>query len=270
MNLEVAQLPVRPEERAAMFAKEMDGLSFRYDEISMPSSGGLAFTLPYAGPNEPKTAEHLTGVILYHYPHNGYWTKKYAGAKERPQCSSRDGKIGNGDPGGNCITCPHNQYGSGKNGRGKACKNMRKVYFLKEGDHLATVLDLPSTSLTNFGDYIAKRVLGRGKFSFGVMTKISLEQAENGDGTPYSRATFATMRDLDEAEQREMYHMSLTAEEYDKREASNEIKDEYDENGSTIVQAAPMDSDNIPFPGDQDAPGSKAPSPQVGATEEAW
>ena len=68
---------------------------------------------------------------------------------------------GEGDPGGACAKCRYNQFGSGESG-GKACKNRRRIYILREGEVFPVLLSLPTGSLKEFTRYI-QRLLSRGK-----------------------------------------------------------------------------------------------------------
>ena len=104
-----------------------------------------------------------------------------------------DGKIGVDQDGNRkpCNSCPMNEWGTAEDGRGKACKNMHRVYILREGEMLPLLLTLPPTSLKNLSDYIALRIVSKGMRSYGVVTKVSLKKAQNAGGINYSQAVFA-------------------------------------------------------------------------------
>src|SRR5690606_40186209 len=96
-------------------------------------------------------------------------------------------------PGGqqSCATCPLNQWGSDESGSGgKACKNMVRLYILREGDAFPLMLTLPPTSIKNWANYLAKRVLGKGFRPHQVVTKIGLKREQSRSGIAYSQATF--------------------------------------------------------------------------------
>lgn len=170
-------------------ADEMEGLVLDFDRIRIPSGGGLAFELPGDEPDNPELVKEIVGVIVDHYPINAYWRDKYAGQNNPPDCSSLDGKVGTG--GVLCKTCPNNQFGSGDDGSGKACKNMRRIYILTEHNAFPYLLTLPPTSIRPFSDYLAKRVIGKGLRSYGVVTKITLRKAVSKSGITYSQAAFS-------------------------------------------------------------------------------
>ena len=144
--------------------EEMDGLgSLPFDRVKIPSGGGLAFEVPGEDDENPESATEIIGVILDHHPVNAYWINKFAGGNEQPDCSSFDGKQGVERETGeikDCASCPYNQFGS--DDKGKACKNVHRVFILREGNPVPLVLSLPPTSLKYMRDYIAKRVILKG------------------------------------------------------------------------------------------------------------
>lgn len=178
---------------AETVAEEMDGLgTIPFDRVKIPSGGGLAFEIPGEEEDDAETAQELIGVILDHGPVNAYWANKFAGGNEQPDCSSFDGKQGVDRITGeikDCATCPYNQFGS--DNAGKACKNVRRVYILREDNPVPLILSLPPTSLKYMRDYIGKRVILKGFRCWQVLTKITLKKEKSKDGITYSRAAFA-------------------------------------------------------------------------------
>jgi len=72
-------------------------------------------------------------------------------------CQSNDAikpSAGTNIQAGECDTCPSNQFGTGKEGKGKACKNQIKTAWVIPGQLLPCVCMLPPTSLRNFSKYI--------------------------------------------------------------------------------------------------------------------
>lgn len=203
--------PVLGEDLGQAMAEEMEGLSIDFDRVKIPSGGGLAFEVPGDDPDNPDMVKELVGVIVDHHSINAYWSNKYAGQNNPPDCSSMDGKTGQGTPGGNCKTCPYNQWGSDPETGGKSCKNMHRIYLLREGDLFPLLISLPPTSIKPFSNYLAKRVIGRGKRSYGVITKISLRRETNKSGIAYSQAQFAVAGELpaDEVQKAAEYAKSI-------------------------------------------------------------
>ena len=209
--IENFELPAVSGNMGAALAEEMDGLTLTFPRVKIPSGGGLAFEVPGDDPENPDTEKEIVGVIVDHHPVNAYWADKYAGANNPPDCASIDGKVGV-DLDGNrkpCNSCPMNEWGTAEDGRGKACKNMHRVYILREGEMLPLLLTLPPTSLKNLSDYIALRVVSKGMRSYGVVTKVSLKKAQNAGGISYSQAVFALAGKLAPAQVTAMADYSL-------------------------------------------------------------
>nr|DAH45822.1 MAG TPA: hypothetical protein [Caudoviricetes sp.] len=182
-------------------AEEMDGLgSIPYDKVKIPSGGGLAFEIPGETEDDPQTATELVGVILFHHPLNGYWEEEFNGSNDKPNCSSLDGKTGVISETGeirDCANCEFNKFGTAKNGSGKACKNMHRIYFLQEDNPVPLIVTLPPTSIKSLRDYISKRILLRGMRCYSAVTKITLKKDKNAAGIAYSKAVFTFVKKLD-------------------------------------------------------------------------
>jgi len=207
-----------------IIGEEMEGLgTIPFDKVRIPSGGGLTFELPGEDEDHPESVPELVGVILDHHPINAWWRDEYSGGNQQPDCSSLDGKTGiltgTGDT-RDCSVCPFNEFGSGRSGKGKACKNMHRLYILRSGEPLPLILNLPPTSLQALRNYLAKKVAIRGKRSWQVVTRITLKKETNADGIRYSQAVFAKVCDLGPEECRTIEPMVLMIRELT-RAASN-------------------------------------------------
>lgn len=132
------------------------------------------FESPSGNPDEPDMIKEFSAVILYHHPMYVFYSSKFNGSNNPPDCLSIDGITGAGVPGGKCINCPKNKFGSGENGS-KACKNKHQMYLLREGEIFPVILSLLTSSNKEFSRYI-KRLLSKGKKSDSVVTKFSLKK----------------------------------------------------------------------------------------------
>lgn len=179
---------------AEALTSELGGMDISFDRVSIPAAGGQAFEVPGEMPGETDMVKDFSGVILFHHPMFTYYRERFSGGNNAPDCGSYDGISGVGNPGGVCATCPLNQFGSGENG-GKACKNKRRIYVLREGELIPILLVLPTGSMKEFAVYI-KRLLAKGKKSNSVVTKFSLKKVTNASGIAYSQAQFAVDRVL--------------------------------------------------------------------------
>lgn len=178
---------------------ECAGLEFTLDRIKIPSGGMTAFEVPTGDGETTELEKEIDCVILLSHPANAYYRETYKGGSNPPDCGSFDGIKGSGNPGGDCRTCPYNQYGSGE-GKAKACKNRRMLYLLRENELFPMMLNLPTGSLKVFTKYV-QSLLTRGKRPNQVVTKISLRKASSSTSIDYSQAVFKCIRPLSPDEQ---------------------------------------------------------------------
>ena len=186
---------------AESYAEEMDGLPSGFERIKIPAGGGIAYEVPGGDPESPDTVKEFKAVILYHHPINTYYKEKYDGSNNPPDCGSMDGRTGINQDGeiSECAKCPFSKFGSDEGGKGKACKQKRRLYLVREGEMLPTIMTLPTGSLGEYSKYIM-RLLNKGKKSNQVVTKFSLKKAQNATGINYSQAVFAVDRELEPKE----------------------------------------------------------------------
>jgi len=106
---------------------------------------------------------------------------------ERPQaesCVARRGASGKTYAG-----CPLNEWGSAGDGsRGKACKNMVRLYLIVPGNALPVRLVLPPTSIRNWGNYLTSLANAQVPVR-AVVTEFGLEKINTGSNV-YSQVTF--------------------------------------------------------------------------------
>lgn len=199
---------------------ELAGLDSGFDRIKIPAGGGLNFEMPnLENSDEPTFIKEFSAVILYHHPLFTYYEKKYNGSSNPPNCCSFDGINGNGNPGGKYRFCKLNMFGSGENGS-KACKNKHRLYLLRENEIFPVVLILPSSSIQEFSRYV-RRLLGVGKKSDSVVTKLSLKKAVNKTGITFSMVHFSAIRDLSPSEKDGLSELTLQIKNH-----ANPSKDE--------------------------------------------
>lgn len=85
-----------------------------------------------------------------------------------------------------CAACPLSQWGSvGDEGRGQACKAMRRLLVVVEGWAMPAVLTLPPTSIKVW-DGFASGLKQRGQAYFSRWATVGLESAISVDGTTYA------------------------------------------------------------------------------------
>jgi hypothetical protein len=178
--------------------EDMDGLTIQFDRVKIPSGGGIAWELPAEEGKDSEVSKEIVGVIVDHHKCNAYYAGTYGdgGTNKPPDCSSMDAVTGYDQHGEarSCATCPFNQFGSDpRGGNGKACKNMHRVYLLKDGDDAAFpwLITIPPTSVRNFANWMGKRVVSHALRSFDVITKLTLSKAESVDKITYSQVNFS-------------------------------------------------------------------------------
>lgn len=171
---------------------------FDLDAVKVPSGGGSAFEVPTLDGVEPQ--KELSGVIVHHKVARAFWRQgiEEGGGNTPPDCSSDDGKVGHGDPGGYCKTCPYSQFGSDAEGRGQACKQFRQLFLLPPDSYLPIVVTVPPTSLKNVKNYLF-RLTSKQIPYYTVVTRLSLEKQKNSQGIEYSVIRPELGERLDEA-----------------------------------------------------------------------
>lgn len=167
---------------AELVASNLAGESiseFDLDQVKVPTGGGTRWSLPtLSGDIE---SEEITGIIMHVGKRRQYWSSgEPTGAP--PECHSRDMLKGIGKPGGDCEACPNNQFGSGKNGSGKACKETRSLFLIREKDQLPIVVNIPPGSLKNVKQYLMRLPAPY----FQVITRLTLKTEKNGQGIKFS------------------------------------------------------------------------------------
>jgi hypothetical protein len=176
----------------------MAGEKMRIERISVPSGGGLAFTIIDDNGKETPAPE-INGVILNSQNYRMRWLKDYNDLKEgeqNPFCFSQDEVTGSGCPEMNiptskkCAECEFSQPGSDrKGGDGSDCHNRCAVFILRENTAMPSNLDLPRTSLGNYRIYRNRLISGSGKPYYYVVTGCKLEKVEK-PGKKYSAVVF--------------------------------------------------------------------------------
>lgn len=167
--------------------------------IKIPAGGGLAYEVQGEDDDEVEYMKEISGVIIFTHRMNGFWPGKFGagdtGEDKIPCCSSMDGKTGLWRDTGevrNCETCPMNQFGSapddkGGQGRGKACKNMRRLYMMLDGDPNVYLLTVPPTSIKEVNRQLVKIMGSKGIPYTGLIVSLRLEKATNNNGVAYSK-----------------------------------------------------------------------------------
>lgn len=180
--------------------KEELGADYRPDfaYAKTPSSARTVWDIMASDDDpDPEMAKTIEGVILHAHKNYAWWANKLDSGVGggQPDCRSMDGVTGIDQDGcvHDCASCGHNKFGS--DGAGKACKNGRRVYILREGDMLPIRIDLAPTGNKPYEKYVDQLLLPRKKGQRPmrpnqVVTRIGLKVETNAAGTKYSVPTF--------------------------------------------------------------------------------
>ena len=184
-------------------SEELDGLgTIPLDRAKFPGSGGTTFDITDdENEDEPMPVDSIEGIIVFHHAMNSRWESGFDGTNEPPVCSAINGKVGLNVQTGevlSCATCPYNEFGSASDGNSKACKNIHRLYISRNGNPVPLVVALPPTSLKSFKNYIAKKLLLKGRKCNQVITRITLKSAKSASNMKYSKAVFEKLGDLNE------------------------------------------------------------------------
>ena len=246
-------------------------------QIKVPSGGGIAYEVQGEEEGDADPMKEILGVIVFTHRLSGYWPGSFGSAKDAkdkiPVCSSMDGKTAVWAETGEvrtCETCPYNQYGTGVDekgnpSKGKACKNMRRIYLLMDGDPNFYLLSVPPTSIKDVNKQLAK-ILASGVPYTGMIVTLSLEKTKNNNGVAYSKviikkkgvlpaATAAQVQALRGQIKAQYQSMAITMDDYAaapvRQGKGVDVTPDDAEmaamNGAAFEEAPPHSDDDLPF-----------------------
>lgn len=198
-------------------------------KIKLPSGGALQFEIETDTEGDPDYQKEIEAVIVFTHRMNATFPKDEEGKpvlNQPPICSAVDGKTGTNFQTGKiiqCEGCPYNQFGS--DGRGKRCKNMRRLYLLMSGKQMPYLLTLPPTSVGDI-EKALKKIMAGSKFSYTRMVmKFKLQKIDK-NGNIYSKVTmekagilsdeqYETVKKLRESLKREFTNVAVSLDDYE-------------------------------------------------------
>jgi hypothetical protein len=162
--------------------------TFDFDRIKVPAGGVTSWTVKTLEGEEVR--KELDGIIVGVAYKKAFWQTSFeeSGGGTPPDCSSQDGVIGEGTPGGVCKRCPFNQFGSAKEGAGagKACRDIGHLLLLPADSALPVLVTVPPSSLKSVRSYFLQ-LSGKLMPFYGAISKLSLERDKNAQGIAYSK-----------------------------------------------------------------------------------
>jgi len=177
-------------------------------KVKFPGAGSLTWNLPGIE-GKPTPVEEIEGVILAWQEHRGYYASGYEGGNEAPDCWAEEPAPGEDQVGsharvtnkgvtfgGACATCPIGRWRIEEGGKKikPLCRPRIRVYIQTKLIALPIWIDLPSTSVKPFNDYMD--ALTRFNMAhFWVVTRFALktEQAQIQKGNKTQKIDYAVL-----------------------------------------------------------------------------
>jgi len=139
----------------------------------------------------------IHAIIVYVEPSRVWWEKSFADSDGggMPDCFSRDLYAPDSSSGNKqadtCGACPKNQWESdtaedGSPRKGKACKEIRRIFVIADGHLSPHVMTVPPTSLKALARHLVNVKDAKYDSLQQVVTVMKLVTKENAGGTPYS------------------------------------------------------------------------------------
>ncbi len=154
----------------------------------IPSGGSTEFEM-VDSEGEETTTKEIKGIILHIGHTRSYHRAKYSDpdADPIPNCSSEDGIVGIGEPGGDCSSCPLNEYGTAENKRAKACCEYKPLYMLTPGIARPIAVRISPGSFKALNNHLINLSMS-GVQKHQVETVISLKKVKGNGGPDFSQA----------------------------------------------------------------------------------
>lgn len=159
-------------------------------------------------PSNPdaEPVKEFTGIFIYGEKNKAFYAKAYVkGSKERPDCYSLNARAPEPDSpklqNPVCKTCPQNKFETARAGKGKACRDVRKMFFLENEDSiLPKRLNITPASIGNFESYLTSLV-GYGLSLDEVVTKVTAKKKDADD--PHVILSFSKVKALSEDDEKD-------------------------------------------------------------------
>jgi len=241
--------------------------------IKLPAGGGFAYEVQGDDDDDVEYLKEITGVIIFTHRANGFWPGSYGSGDDGnkiPLCSSMDGKTGMRTDTGEIVTCescPYNQFGSaadekGNQSRGKACKNMRRLYIMRDGNPNIYLLTVPPTSIKEVNKQLTKIMGSKGIPYTNLIIGLKLEKATNSNGIAYSKVIIekkgllpaeaaAKAKELRRQIKEKYQSLAITMDDYSTappiEAAPASAAEASQSEDSDFEDAAPIDTSDLPF-----------------------
>lgn len=199
-----------PPELTGMFDLKQNMLDV---EARLPQIGIIHQAQMFVFPDGEKHQQFI-GTILDMNRINAWWEESFdeSGGGSPPQCYSMNGvapdKLSENLQAAECAECERNKYGS-DGGRGKACKNMKRIHVLFKNELFPHRLTVPPSNLKVVDIYVTQ-LTSKGFPYQLVETGFSLRETKNKDGIKYSELVLAPVSYITDRAQAEKIKELLT------------------------------------------------------------
>lgn len=183
----------KPAAQVNAYDEELAQFAQQYGSMEEGSTGSLPFIstkggrLTFNGGEVPDGVMNV--IVLDHIFENHFYDSEYdADNPTAPVCFAFADKLGELAPHElstapqceNCAECPMNVFGSADRGKGKACKNIRRLCLLTEEDledienATPAYLKVPVTSVKAWAGYVQQLSNVMKRPPFAVITEVSI------------------------------------------------------------------------------------------------
>jgi len=162
--------------------------------IPNPSGGDEEWTIET--PIGKQTFESFDAIILSIGSERAFYEGEYEeGNTEPPQCSSTDGVIGQGTPGGRCAACENSKFGP--DGEIPICSQKKPLYLLipEVNPVMPVILNVTGPSFKTLKTFNVG-LMQYGVNTFDIMVKLSLRKGKTKNNKPASILQFKTITNL--------------------------------------------------------------------------
>lgn len=182
--------------------KTTEGVRSRFPKIAIKHGGVTKFEMPKEiGQERGSLVDDFSGVFLDQYMTKAYWIDEGQANGSPPDCASLDGlnpyvdkPVTTIDNGG-CLSCPFSKFGSATQGKGKRCRDAKRVIVALEGHELPARIQISAANLKGLDGYL-NDLRDQGLTLGSVMTKFVAVEAHNAAGTEYTGVELSTERKL--------------------------------------------------------------------------
>ena len=190
-------------EIAQALAANLNGEKLTVSDLTIvktPSGGNTNWTIEEL--SGEVTTDSITGLLVYYAPHGVLWPLADPSGDSKPLLVTDNlitaRKVGddygdldpkvieayrNDDGTYDWLNLPYNQFGTGKGGFGKRCKEQRIMCILREQDHFPLLIRVAPGSLRNVTPFVKKLPVEHWR----AIVELKLEKAKSSSNQDFSK-----------------------------------------------------------------------------------